>query len=671
VVVLALGLVLFPLGLMAAPYADCVIDARTGEVLRATNADARLHPASLTKMMTLYIAFEAIEHGEISLDSMVTVSKFAASQPPSRLGLRAGQQIALRYLIRAAAVKSANDAAAAIGDAIEGNHQAFAARMNRTAKALGMTRTTFANPNGLTAKGHLSTARDMATLGRRVFYDFPQYYSLFSRRTADAGVAQVSSTNRRFLDSYEGADGIKTGYTAPAGFNLVASAQRGNVRIIAAIFGGTSTAMRNARMAELLDLGFSKAPTRVAVQKPPAIAYMGAMHGKGDLTQLAAVDDAVDPAPAENTSEEPLSDDTKALAMAVAGDVSLEAPAAAKTIRLQTAVSESPVPLLRGDIAANPTSAPEPAPALAPTSDPTEGQAAAATQVAANDPAASSAAVDAAIAADGAAMADATEGLFADMKDTIAQAVQEAQDHPAAPAPEAAVQVAAVAADPATGLSAAPEVQGLAGATPRAPGQSAIPALRTPAVAATAVASADVAPEVAPVAAPVAAAATPAAVEQAVAVADAAAPQDLLAPPPASAEPDVGLLAGVAPLTPDVAPAPEPAAPEKPMIVLASSSAAPAEPQPLEVVTRVSTSGGREWGITVGSFSSRYNAEKRLLQTALVEMESLGDALRKVTPRKGAFDANFVGMTEASAGQACQRLQSRGKECKVIGPQVE
>lgn len=666
--VLALGLVLFPLGLMAAPYADCVIDARTGEVLRATNADARLHPASLTKMMTLYIAFEAIEHGEISLDSMVTVSKFAASQPPSRLGLRAGQQIALRYLIRAAAVKSANDAAAAIGDAIEGNHQAFAARMNRTAKALGMTRTTFQNPNGLTAKGHLSTARDMATLGRRVFYDFPQYYSLFSRRTADAGVAQVNSTNRRFLDSYEGADGIKTGYTAPAGFNLVASAQRGNVRIIAAIFGGTSTAMRNARMAELLDLGFSKAPTRVAVQKPPAIAYMGSMHGSADLTQLAAADDAPDTAPAENTSEEPLTDDTMALAMAVAGDVSLEAPAAAKTIRLETAVSESPVPQLRSAKASDPALAPSLAPTLAPTLDPTlapsvaptQGQADTATQVAAADPAAPLTAADAAIAADGTAMADATESLFADMQDTIAQAVQEAQADPAAP-----VQGVAVAA---TEQTAVPEVQGLASATPRAPGKSAIPALRSPAVTATAIASAEAAPTVAP-----AASAAPDAATEGVAIATASAQDVAPASPPVTVEPNVGLLAEAATLPPDVAPspAPAPAAPEKAMIVLASSSASPAEPQPLEVVTRVSTSGGREWGITVGSFSSRYNAEKRLLQTALVEMESLGEALRKVTPRKGAFDANFVGMTEASAGQACQRLQSRGKECKVIGPQVE
>ena len=155
----------------AAPYAAMVMDARSGKVLHAENADTRLHPASLTKMMTLYVVFEAVENGEISLDTKVRISKKAASEPPSKLGLRSGQRIKLRYLIRAAAVKSANDAATALGEAIEGSEAAFARRMNRTAKALGMTRTTFKNAHGLTEKGHLSTARDMTILGRHLFYD--------------------------------------------------------------------------------------------------------------------------------------------------------------------------------------------------------------------------------------------------------------------------------------------------------------------------------------------------------------------------------------------------------------------------------------------------------------------------------------------------------------------
>ncbi|MEP1767968.1 MAG: serine hydrolase [Sulfitobacter sp.] len=266
--------VLAPISAMAAPYAAYVIDARTGEVLHARNANTRLHPASLTKMMTLYIAFQAIERGEISLDTKVRVSKNAAAEPPSKLGLKTGQRIALRYLIRGAAVKSANDAATAIGEAISGSEAKFARRMNRTAKQLGMTRTTFKNAHGLTEAGHQSTAHDMTLMGRHLLYDYPQYYNLFSRITADAGVRTVSHTNRRFLNSYKGADGIKTGYTRAAGFNLTASAERGKERIIVTVFGGKSTTSRNAKVAELMDLGFRRAPSRARVKKPKPPAYI-------------------------------------------------------------------------------------------------------------------------------------------------------------------------------------------------------------------------------------------------------------------------------------------------------------------------------------------------------------------------------------------------------------
>lgn len=254
--------------LQAAPFAAIVQDARSGEVLYANNANTRLHPASLTKMLTLYITFQELQRGNLSLDTMVTVSPYAAKQPPSRLGLKAGQKIAVRYLIRAAAIKSANDAAQALSDHIGGNKEKFAKRMTATAKSLGMRNSTFKNGNGLTEAGHLSTAADMNLLGMRLFYDFPQFYSVFSRRTADAGIAQVRTTNSRFLDAYEGADGIKTGYTVAAGFNLTASAQRGNVRIIATVFGGTSTAQRNAKMKELMDLGFKKAPANAKGRGP-------------------------------------------------------------------------------------------------------------------------------------------------------------------------------------------------------------------------------------------------------------------------------------------------------------------------------------------------------------------------------------------------------------------
>lgn len=269
--VLAIGLwinSLFGITAYAATQALHLMDARTGETLYAKNADNPQPPASLTKMMTLYITFQELEAGHVTLDTMITVSKNAANQAPSKLGLKAGQKIALRYLIRAAAVKSANDAAAAIGDHFSGSPAKWGERMTATAKSLGMKHSTFKNANGLPAKGHLSTARDMSILGRHLFYDFPQYYNIFSRRSTDAGMAKVASTNRKFLDAYEGADGIKTGFTNSAGFCLTASAERNGVRLIGTILGGTSTPMRNQKMAELLDIGFKKAKPGVAVVPP-------------------------------------------------------------------------------------------------------------------------------------------------------------------------------------------------------------------------------------------------------------------------------------------------------------------------------------------------------------------------------------------------------------------
>lgn len=271
--VFAWSMTIVPTGVRATPIANLVMDARSGEILHTYNANTPLHPASLTKMMTLYIAFQAIERGEISVDDMVTITAAAAAEPPSKLGLRTGQQIRLRYLIRAAAVKSANDAATAIGIALEGSEAAFARRMNRMAQSMGMTRTTFRNAHGLTENGHMSTARDMAVLGRHLVYDFPQYYNIFSRRSTDAGMREVYNTNRRFLDAYSGADGIKTGFTNAAGYNLVASAQRGNVRIIAVVMGGTSTAARNRRAGELLDMGFARAPSSTRIARPTLPAY--------------------------------------------------------------------------------------------------------------------------------------------------------------------------------------------------------------------------------------------------------------------------------------------------------------------------------------------------------------------------------------------------------------
>ena len=480
----------------SAPYAAMVMDARTGEILHQQNADTRLHPASLTKMMTLYIAFQAVSRGEISLDTEVRITSAAAAEPPSKLGLRAGQRIRLRYLIRAAAIKSANDAATAIGIAISGSEEAFAARMNATAAAMGMSRTNFINMHGLTETGHMSTARDMTILGRHIIYDFPQYYNLFSRRSADAGIATVNNTNRRFLNSYQGADGIKTGFTNAAGYNLVASAERGQERIIATVFGGTSTANRNARVAELLDLGFREAPSRARVREPqPPGAYVT----RGEVIVGS-----------NNTSRGPV----------------------ARTIRVSGLVERALRPIARP--------VPEPPPDLV---------------VASTD------AID----------------------DALALALAEAE----APPPDAVADAPPVVVAHTGESTSTTEELVLAAITETAP------------------ATVEVTPPVRPT--------------------------EIIMTAAAIAPSDTG--------------------PE-------------AEP---EVVTRISTSGGHHWGINLGRFGSRFEAERILIQVALSEPSTLNGALRRVLQRSGGYDANFMGLTREGADLACRRLQAKGTTCFMIG----
>ena len=252
---------------IAAPYAAIVMDMRDGSVMHSRGADRRQHPASLTKMMTLYLAFEAVENGQIGLDTRVRISRKASRTTGSRLWLKAGERVKFRHLIRAAAIKSANDAAVAIAEAVAGSEKAFAARMTEKARELGMSSTTYKNAHGLTRAGHLSTARDQARLARHLFYDFPEYYNIFSRRSDRAAGRRIRTTNR-LLGAYRGMSGIKTGYTRAAGYNLVGTARRGNEHIIAVVMGGKSSRTRNRRVAELLTLGFKRAKTHVAVVRP-------------------------------------------------------------------------------------------------------------------------------------------------------------------------------------------------------------------------------------------------------------------------------------------------------------------------------------------------------------------------------------------------------------------
>ena len=238
-----------------AKYASLVMDAETGRVIHEINADTRNYPASLTKMMTMYLVFEALESKLWTVDSKLRVSARAARQPASRLGLRRGRRITVEDAILALVTKSANDAATVIAENMSGSERSFALKMTAKARKLGMNRTTFRNASGLPHRGQLSTARDMAILARALIRDFPVYYRYFSiERFAYLGTTHRN--HNKLLRSYNGADGIKTGYIRASGFNLVASAQRHGQRVIGVIFGGNSPHSRNVLMTRLLNLGF-------------------------------------------------------------------------------------------------------------------------------------------------------------------------------------------------------------------------------------------------------------------------------------------------------------------------------------------------------------------------------------------------------------------------------
>ncbi len=246
-------------------YAAIVVDAETGEVLFARHADSRRYPASITKVMTLYLTFEALTEGKVKLDDVITVSPRAASQPPSKLGLAAGQTITLDDAMKATAVRSANDMAMAIAEHVAGSQDRFAARATLKARELGMTQTRYVNPNGLPDARQVTSARDLAILARAVMRDYPQYYRYFGLHDWVYEGREYRNTNG-LLRSEFGYDGMKTGYTNASGYNLAASAVRDGRRLITIVLGGRSTASRNSHVAELMETGFEVERLRRAGQ---------------------------------------------------------------------------------------------------------------------------------------------------------------------------------------------------------------------------------------------------------------------------------------------------------------------------------------------------------------------------------------------------------------------
>lgn len=242
----------------SAGSAQLLLDARTGEVLASENPDSLNHPASLTKMMTLYMTFEAIRRGELSWDSRVPFSKYAASRPPTKLRVKAGDAITVKEAVLGMIVQSANDAAAAMAEKLGGTESQFAAMMTAKARSLGMSKTTFVNASGLPDDRQITTARDMSTLGIALLRDFPQEYKLFNTKSFAFRGRTINGHNN-LMYRYKGMDGIKTGYTNASGFNLVSAVRDGDRRVIGVVMGGRSAASRDKVMEKLIAGNIAKA----------------------------------------------------------------------------------------------------------------------------------------------------------------------------------------------------------------------------------------------------------------------------------------------------------------------------------------------------------------------------------------------------------------------------
>ena len=286
------------LALAAAPAAareeaSILLDYQSGAVLDARNADDAIIPASLTKMMTLYLTFGALASGQLELSSRLKVSSRAAAMPPTKLGLRPGDTIEVEDAIMGLVTRSANDAASVLAEALGGSEDRFAMAMTRTARKLGMTRTVFRNASGLPDGEQRTTARDLAKLATRLIEDFPAQYRYFSS-PGFTFRGRNHPNHNRLLATYPGMDGLKTGYTQASGFNLAASAVRGGRRLVAVVIGGRTAGARDAAMVDLLDSGFVRGPQRpldeleVAEREP-------ARPGRTKTAALAATDSQLPP----------------------------------------------------------------------------------------------------------------------------------------------------------------------------------------------------------------------------------------------------------------------------------------------------------------------------------------------------------------------------------------
>jgi D-alanyl-D-alanine carboxypeptidase len=341
-------------------FASIIVDGNSGSVLQATSPDGIRHPASLTKIMTLYLLFERLESGRMKLDTEMPVSQHAADQDPTKLNLRAGQTIRVEDAIKGLVTRSANDAAVVIAEAIGGDEDDFAQMMTRKARSLGMSKTVYRNANGLPNDEQVTTARDQATLGRAIQERFPRYYRYFATSTFNWRGQSIRNHNH-LLGSVEGVDGIKTGYTRASGFNLVTSMRRGNRHLIGVVLGGRSGGSRDATMRNLLAENLEKGATTHTVV---AVTERNGADANTDVADASETSARPAPqvqqaaaAPAPETAPQRLASRLSALAAATAAMPPAQArPDTSKPEVRPTESRIEPAPLTNGVISSQPLS---------------------------------------------------------------------------------------------------------------------------------------------------------------------------------------------------------------------------------------------------------------------------------------------------------------------------
>lgn len=295
-------------------FSAITVDARDGRILYSDSPDTLRHPASLTKVMTLYILFQELKSGRVKLSTPLQVSARAARMAPSKMGLKPGSTITVEQAIKALVIKSANDVAAVVGENLSGSEAAFATRMTKVARSIGMSRTVYRNASGLPNPSQVTTARDQATLALRTMRDFPQYYPYF-RLQSFTFKGRTIRTHNRLVGRFEGTDGIKTGYTRASGYNLTTSTRRGDKRLVGVVLGSSSSGKRNAFMQQMLTRNFSKAKGGSTIA-----ALAGSSRGAIDPLKTSPKDVAA------YEAQDAVAPEDKSQLAAVTADVAATAP---------------------------------------------------------------------------------------------------------------------------------------------------------------------------------------------------------------------------------------------------------------------------------------------------------------------------------------------------------